>query len=54
MEEEKDWRAEDDSRILIKYQELIDDSKRYKAALAYLKKQQLKIASALNSKKEVK
>ena len=47
MIDEKDWEAEEDARLMTRYQELIKDPKRYKKAISHLKKQALEIAAVL-------
>jgi len=42
---EKQWQAEDDARTLMRAEEIKNDPKRRKAALAVLKKQQQYIAT---------
>lgn len=50
----KDWEAESDAGTLSRSQEIRNDEKRHKAALAYLKKQSTASAEAVSLETKVK
>ena len=46
-EQEKEWRAEDDARVLMEYQKIYKDKQRIKAAKQKLKERKSEIEKAL-------
>ena len=46
-EQEKEWRAEDDARVLMEYQKIYKDRQRIKAAKEKLKERKAEIEKAL-------